>query len=175
MNLRIDYTRSIIAEKKGLIIAGAGLTFALSLYFIAWHWSIIAIGSIYSIRDVPGDFIRLTAAYCVAGMIFSSIVCVLLIVTRRPAVRKFVAGFALLLFFASEFVRMFDWGALYFGGNHVDSNFWAHAFYSDGTVYLTTWLSFGIYGSVALMFALVFVIIRKIYIYTRKDEEGYRS
>lgn len=175
MNLRIDYSGSIIAEKKGLIIAGAVLTVALSLYFIAWHWSIIAIGSIYSMRDVSGDFIRLSARYCAASVIFSSAVCVLLIVTRKPAVRKFIVGSALFLFFASEFVRMFDWGALYFGGNHVDSNFWAHAFYSDGTVYLTTWLSFGIYASVVLMFALVFAILRKIYLYTRQFDEGARS
>jgi len=57
----------------------------------------------------------------------------------------------------------------------VDSNFWAHAFYSDGTVYLTTWLSFGIYASVLAIFALVFAILRKIYLYTDRVDEGARS
>jgi hypothetical protein len=175
MNIHIGTAQSLIAEKKGLIVACAALTAVLPLYFIAWHWSIIVIGSIYSMHDVYRDFVRLTAAYCVASVIFSSTVCLLLILVRRRAVRKVIVGFFLFLFFASEFVRMFDWGALYFGGNHVDSNFWAHAFYSDGTVYLTTWLSFGIYASVAIIFAIVFLILRKIYIYTDQIENEARS
>ncbi|HOD14005.1 MAG TPA: hypothetical protein PK307_13705, partial [Spirochaetota bacterium] len=175
MNSRIDVIKSTFIEKKGLIVASAALTFVVMLYFIVWHCSIIAIGSIYSIQDVSGDFLRLTAKYGAASLIYSSAVCISLIVFRRPVVRKFIVGFALFLFFASEFVRMFDWGALYFGGAHVDSNFWAHAFYSDGTVYLTTWLSFGIYASVLAIFALVFAILRKIYLYTDRVDEGARS
>lgn len=175
MSFRMDIIKTTITEQKNLIAACAALTAALLLYFIAWHCSIIAIGSIYSMHDVYHDFIRLMAAYGAASVIFSSAVCVSLVMARRPAVRKFIVGLALFFFFGSEFVRMFDWGALYFGGNHVDSNFWAHAFYSDGTVYLTTWLSFGIYAVVLIMFALMFVIMRKIYIYTDTVAEGRQS
>jgi hypothetical protein len=172
MNSIMNEIRSIIADKKGLIMAGAALTLVLSVYFIAWHWSILACGSIYSVRDISGGFLRLAAAYLTVSALISSVICGLLIVVRRPAARKFIAGAALFLFFGSEFVRMFDWGALYFGGNHVDTNFWAHAFYADGTVYLTTWLSLGIYVTVILLFALMFFIIRRIYRYTVYPEAG---
>ena len=165
----------IVKENRGLILSGACLTLALSVYFIFWHWSIIVFGSIYSLRVISGGFLRLAASYFVLSAVLSSIVCGLLIVVRRPGVRKFIAGTALFLFFGTEFIRMFDWGALYFGGNHVDTNFWAHAFYSDGTVYLTTWLSMGIYAVAALLFAVLFFIIRSIYRYTDTREAGAQS
>ena len=47
MNSRIDVIKSTFIEKKGLIVASAALTFVVMLYFIVWHCSIIAIGSIY--------------------------------------------------------------------------------------------------------------------------------
>jgi hypothetical protein len=63
----MDDIRDIIAEKRGVITAGTALTLALSIYFIAWHWTIITFGSIYSVRDVSEGFLRLTASYLVAS------------------------------------------------------------------------------------------------------------
>jgi hypothetical protein len=167
--------KGIIKENRGLIISGVVLTLSLSLYFIAWHWSILMVGSIYSVRDISGGFLRLSARYIALSTLISSAICALLIVVRKPVARKIIAGAALFFFFGTEFVRMFDWGALYFGGNHVDTNFWAHAFYSDGTVYLTTWLSMGIYATALMLFALMFFIIRNIYRQTERLGEGGRS
>jgi hypothetical protein len=135
----------------------------LSAYFLSWHWSILAFGSIYSIRDVAGEFMRLSFVYLAFSAVASSLLCFLLIAVRGPVARKLIAGSALFFFFASQFVRMFDWGALYFGGSHVDVNFWAHAFYAEGTVYLVNWIALGIYVSVVLVFALMFFLVRSLY------------
>jgi hypothetical protein len=167
--------RGIITENKSVIAAGVALTLALSAYFILWHCTIIAFGSIYSVHDLLGKFLGLTASYLVFSTIVSSIICGLLIAAKKPFTRKFIVGASLFLFFSSEFIRMFDWGALYFGGNHVDTNFWAHAFYADGTVYLATWLSLGLYVTVALFFALLFVIMRKLYRATNPAADEVRS
>ena len=175
MNSTMIGMKGLVAEHKNVILAGVYLTLALSIYFIFWHWSIIIFGSIYSIRVMTGGFLRLAATYSAVSAVLSGIVCGLLVAVRGRGARKFIVGAALFLFFATEFIRMFDWGALYFGGNHVDTNFWAHAFYADGAVFLTTWVSLGIYAVVALMFAVLFVIIRNIYRCTEPRKAGAQS
>jgi hypothetical protein len=166
---------ALVIKRRRIVLSGAALTLALSVYFISWHWSILESGSIFSVGDVAEDFMRLSAVYLGVSALASSIICGLLIAVQRPAARKFIAGAALFIFFASQFVRMFDWGALYFGGNHVDTNFWAHAFYAEGTVYLLNWIALGIYVSVILVFSAMFFIIRSLYRATGPAETGGRA
>lgn len=59
-------------------------------------------------------------------------------------------------------IRMFDWGTLYFGGNHIDGNFWAHAFYTDGLVFLLTWQALVLYVYTGVFIAGTVIILKHL-------------
>lgn len=149
---------------------GAALTLTLAVYFIGWHYTIITFGSFYSVLDVADSFMKRAMYYLVASVIISSIVCSAMIMVNKPAIKKIILGIVMSLFTASVVVRMFDWGALYFNGNHIDSNFWAHAFYTDGMVFLFTKESFIIYATVIAFFILMLYILKKMYWITSREK-----
>src|SRR4030042_6457205 len=145
-----------VSENKKTVLLGAALTATLAAYFIIWHFTISLLGPIYSTRDVAGSLAGRAAYYLLESVIIASIVCVALILVKRPLIRKFIIALALTLFLGSEVIRMFDWGALFFNGNHVDTNFWAHAFYTDGLIFLITKAALALYASVTFFFVLMF-------------------
>jgi hypothetical protein len=159
----------MLAENRKIVILGAALTLLLAIYFIGWHYTILTFGPFYSVLDVADGFIKRTAYYLVESVIIASSVCAAMIAITKPLIKKIIIGIVLALFAGSEIIRMFDWGALYFGGNHIDSNFWTHAFYADGMVFLYTKESMMLYASVAVFFMLMFYILKKIYIHTTHE------
>jgi hypothetical protein len=158
--------KMMLTENRNIVLLGAALTLLLAVYFIGWHYTILTFGSFYSVLDVADSFIKRTVYYLVESVIIASIVCAAMIAIAKPLIKKIIIGIVLALFAGSEIVRMVDWGALYFGGNHVDSNFWTHAFYADGVVFLYTKESMMLYASVTIFFMLMFYILKKIYVHT---------
>jgi hypothetical protein len=158
--------KMMFAENRKIVILGAALTLLLAVYFIGWHFTILTFGSFYSVLDVADSFIKRTMYYLVESVIIASIICAAMIALAKPVIKKIIIGIVLVLFAGSEIIRMVDWGALYFGGNHVDSNFWTHAFYADGMVFLYTKESMMLYASVAIFFMLMLYILKKIYVHT---------
>jgi len=152
----------MLAEEKALLIYSGMLAVIFQAYFLFWHITVVVFGSGYSLFEVASPFIRLAAGYSIASLILASTASILIIAIRGRVARKVVIGIVMALFFASEFIRMFDWGALYFGGNHIDNNFWAHAFYADGTVYLYSKQAFVIYAAVAIFFAAILFVLKRI-------------
>jgi hypothetical protein len=159
--------KKIFIENKSLIMTVSLLTALLAFYFIVWHVTILTFGSFYSVLDVSGSFLKRGASYLALSALLSSVLCAILLVVR-PLARKIIIGIFMVLFVGSEFIRMIDWGALYFGGAHIDSNFWTHAFYSDGMVFLFTKESMMLYASVILFFIAMLHILKKMYAYTSK-------
>ena len=47
------------------------------------------------------------------------------------------------IFVLDGFIRILDWGVIYFAGQHVDNEFWYHAFYTDGTSFFLTKVAAG--------------------------------
>src|SRR5271157_695613 len=131
MNALFADIKKIILENRNILAAGAAVTLLLTLYFILWHVTIITFGSFYSILDVSGSFLIRSVSYLVASAVIASVVSILMVMASRPLMKKIIIGIVLVVFAGSEIVRMVDWGALYFGGAHIDSNFWVHAFYTD--------------------------------------------
>ncbi len=160
----LDEIRKLIAQNRQMLLYGASLTLVLALYFIIWHFTIITLGSFYSILDVADSFLKRTNYYLLESFIFASVACIVMISVRKPLIKKIFIGLFLAVFFGSEIIRIVDWGALYFMGNHVDSNFWAHAFYTDGLVFLIAKESLAMYASVMAFFAAMFVILKKMYL-----------
>ena len=163
MNSIMGEIKLIVSENRNVIILGAALTLLLAVYFIGWHYTIITFGSFYSVLDVTGSFMMRSLSYLIASMLIASIVCIAMITVHNALIKKIVIGIVMTLFTASVVIRMFDWGALYFNGNHIDSNFWAHAFYTDGLVFLYTKESFMIYATVIIFFILMIYILKKMY------------
>lgn len=151
-----------------IILLGAALTVFLAFYFISWHVTIISFGSFYSVLDASDSFIASSARYLAFSAVAASVICAIMLALERPLAKKIFIGIVLLIFFGTEFIRMFDWGALYFSGNHVDANFWTHAFYTDGTTFLFTRVSMAIYLAVILFFAALFWILKQLYLQTAR-------
>ena len=152
----------MMAEDRDLITYSGMLAVIFQVYFLFWHITAVVFGSGYSLFEVASPFLRLAAGYSIVSLILASAASLLIIAIRGRVARKVAIGVVMALFFASEFVRMFDWGALYFGGNHIDNNFWAHAFYADGTVYLFSKQAFAIYAAVAIFFAAILFVLKRI-------------
>ena len=165
MNSIISEIKLIVAENRNIIILGAALTLLLAIYFIGWHYTILTFGSFYSVLDVAGSFMKRSIYYLMASAIIASIVSAAMIAVKKAMIKKIIIGIVMLLFAATEVIRMFDWGSLYFNGSHIDSNFWAHAFYTDGLVFLFTKESFMIYAAVIAFFILMLYILKKMYRY----------
>lgn len=152
-----------------MILLGAALALLLALYFIGWHYTIITFGSFYSVLDVRGPFLARTAYYLVESFIVTSIICVFMIAVEQPVVKKIFIGFVMTVFTASAVIRMFDWGALFFSGMHINNNFWAHAFYTDGLVFLVAKESIALYAVFILFFAGMLRILKKMYEYSCRE------
>lgn len=166
MNSILSEIKLIVVENRNITVLGAALTLLLAVYLIGWHYTIITFGSFYAVLDVADSFIRRAIYYLLESAIIASIVCAAMIAIKKAIFKKIVIGIVLFLFAGSEIIRMFDWGALYFNGNHIDSNFWAHAFYTDGLVFLYTKESIMIYATAIIFFVLILYILKKMYLYT---------
>lgn len=152
--------RELVYGNRRFILYAALLTLFLSFYFIIWHYSVISLASGFSILEMSAGFRRIALSYTLVGLTASCLISLVMLALKKKRSKKVFMWIVLVLFFISEFIRMFDWGALYFGGNHIDNNFWAHAFYSDGLVYLLTKESIALYLSVALFFAGLMLLLR---------------
>ncbi|HOT44359.1 MAG TPA: hypothetical protein PLM53_07845 [Spirochaetota bacterium] len=161
--------KKVFVENKKMAMCGALLTLTLVVYFISWHFTIITFGSIYSVLDVGDLFIRRANYYLLESFLFASAACIVMITVRKPLIKRIFIGLFLAVFAVSEIIRMVDWGALYFMGNHIDSNFWAHAFYADGLVFLIAKESLALYVTVGLFFAAVHRILKKMYLISNAE------
>jgi hypothetical protein len=169
MKAFLDEIKKVFGENKKMVMYGGLLTLTLACYFISWHFTIITFGSIYSVLDVGDLFVRRVNYYLLESFLFASVACVVMIAVPKPLIKKIFIGIFLSVFAVSEIIRMVDWGALYFMGNHIDSNFWAHAFYTDGLVFLIAKESLALYATVALFFAAVFFILKKMYLISNPE------
>jgi hypothetical protein len=156
-----DYKTSIIKNKKPVLLS-LSLTLILAVYFIIWHYTGLRLIGSYSVIDVSGPFMRIAAYYLAVSVFISSITCAVLPAVKRQIMKKIIIAIILFFFFISGIIRILDWGALYFGGNHIDGNFWAHAFYSDGLVFLATKVAVMLYLALAIFMAILFYTLKKI-------------
>lgn len=75
----------------------------------------------------------------IAGLITTGLSMLMFSLRKSSAwVRRVVFAVFLFLFAFDGAVRVLDWGVIYFAGQHVDSEFWYHAFYIDGTSFFLT-------------------------------------
>jgi hypothetical protein len=160
----LDEIKQVFTENRRMILYGAALALVLALYFIVWHLSIIVFGSFYSVLDVADGFLKRSNYYLLESFLFASAAVMVMILFRKPLVKKIFIGVFLGVFVFSEIIRIVDWGALYFMGNHIDSNFWAHLFYTDGLVFLIAKESFALYAALILFFAAIYHILKKMYL-----------
>jgi hypothetical protein len=148
-------------DNRKLIFLSLSLTLVFAIYFIGWHYTSLVWNGSYSVIDISGQFMSLSFWYLLVSVVLSSIITAILLVLKRTGPRKIFIWTVLVLFFGSEIIRIFDWGALYFGGNHIDSNFWAHAFYADGLIYLVTKQALILYATAAFFGLAVYLILMR--------------
>jgi hypothetical protein len=161
--------KAIVIQHKKAIVLALSLTLMFALYFIIWHYTSLRITGSYTVINVSAPFLRMAAYYLILSVFFSSLICTFLIIVKRRLIKKIFIVVILFIFFGSEIIRIFDWGALYFGGNHIDSNFWAHAFYADGFVFLTTKVAAFLYVATAVFFASLYYILHQLSVVTSSE------
>ncbi len=169
MNSLLDDIKKYLIDKKGFILCGAALTLTLSVYSISWHVTIISFGSFYSVLDVADGFLKRTNYYLLESFISASAICIVLMTVRKSLAKKIFIGLYMTFLACSEIIRMVDWGSLYFMGNHIDSNFWAHAFYTDGLVFLIAKESVALYAAAILFFTVIYLILKKMYLISNAE------
>ena len=169
MNGFLKEIKPLLTQKKLLILYGGALTLVLAVYFISWHFTIITFGSFYSILDVSDSFIKRVNYYLAESFVFATMACIFMMAVRNSLAKRIFIGLFLALFLGSEIIRIVDWGAIYFMGNHIDNNFWAHAFYTDGLVFLFAKESFMLYAALALFFAAVYQILKRMYLISNAE------
>ena len=152
-------TKILLIKNKRFLVLSLSLTFILFLYFILWHYSGLRIIGSNKVTDVSAEFITLAANYLILSVLLSSLIIAAMAFIKRPFAKKILMAIILFFFLLSEIIRIIDWGALYFGGSHVDGNFWSHAFYADGLVFLTTKTAFALYGATIFFFSVLFYIL----------------
>ncbi|MBN1501753.1 MAG: sulfatase-like hydrolase/transferase [Spirochaetes bacterium] len=125
----------------------------LIIYLFSWNLSffIIAAGVIFG-EIISGTMI-LFCVYILASIITVMIMSVVFYSVSVSWIRKTAGWIFLLLFACTGIIRMIDWGAIYYDNQHIDSEFWFHAFYVDGTAFLFTKVS------VILMLVFIFSLI----------------
>ena len=152
----------LLVENKKVIFLTLLLTVALALYFIMWHYTSLTISGSHSVVDVPEQFMNIASSYLILSVIITCIIFFVMLFATGRRFRNILIGFILFIFSISAIIRMLDWGALYFGGNHVDSNFWAHAFYTDGLSFLVTKEAAALYAVTAIFFTALYFILKRI-------------
>ncbi len=155
--------KSEVGSNKRLLTYTLGLNAAIVVGGILWHYSILRIGSYYTVGDIPAAFFKTALFYSITGMVLSSLVLKVAVSSTGTVLKRAFCVFLGLFLAFTVVVRMFDWGALYFGGNHIDDNFWAHAFFADGLVYLITPEAFALYAVNILFAALIIIMTRGIF------------
>jgi hypothetical protein len=161
-NMFLNEYITLLKKNLKLIITAVSLNLVFAIYLIGWHYTSLVINGSYSVLDVSAQFMSLALRYLVISVIVSSFIFTFLLIIRSSLVRKMFIWAVLALFFVSGIIRIFDWGSLYFGGNHINSDFWAHAFYADGLVYLVTKQAFILYASILIFWAAVFFLLRRL-------------
>ena len=115
----LEDIKKLFTEKKSYLLLGGALAITLLVYFISWHVTIVIFGSIYSLQDVSEKFLVRTNYYLLESFLFATVAAIVLMAVSRPLIKNICIGVFLALFAVSEIIRMVDWGALYFMGNHI--------------------------------------------------------
>jgi phosphoglycerol transferase MdoB-like AlkP superfamily enzyme len=113
----------------------------LFLYLLGWHLVLTGISSwslfsalkllfFFKVLQYAGIAALITAGICFFSFSQKTV--------KKRWPRRIVFSSLLFFFSFDGAIRVLDWGTIYFSGQHVDSEFWYHAFYTDGTSFLLT-------------------------------------
>ena len=112
----------------------------LFLYLTGWHLVLSAISSWSLFSEIRLPLLVKVVEYAlISGALTAGISgASFLLKTKSAWIRRTVFGAVLFLFAFDGAVRVLDFGTIYFSGQHVDNEFWYHAFYTDGTSFILT-------------------------------------
>jgi hypothetical protein len=108
-----------------------------AIYLILWHASLVVVVPDATLLGSGRGLALLLFLYLAVSMALVSIAGLV----KRSAGRgmRMAVNWALSLSFTFiALVRLLDWGVVYYSGQHVNREFWYHAFYVDGTSFFFT-------------------------------------
>lgn len=138
-------------------------------YLVLWHLTMIFIGSGFTPARVAGDLIHTCLLYTAATILVSSCAAVFFSLPPGRWVKRLGMAVMIFLFSLSVIIRIIDWGTVYYGGVHINDDFWYHAFYVDSTVFMRLRLSYILYG---IAFFLILAFMRILIFQSRASLAG---
>lgn len=130
---------------------------------LVYHFSLIAISQRATFWGLKGELLSTMNVYILISIFMTFL---LFAVSAYLRNHKWLRRIFLIKFNVISwlyiYVRAVDWGAVYFGGNHVDSEFWFHAFYVDGLSFLVSPVSYVLAGSLLLYMLMNIFFTRKL-------------
>jgi len=142
----------------------------ITLYLTGWHLALVYIMPDVTFNEIRADLVRTAGIYIVAGAAFLAAV-YLIFRAAGHRLRRALYIAILAITFCLTLIRIIDWGTMYFAGQHIDNNFWYHAFYVDGTSFLVTKVAAGLFTVMFSCFA-VFAFLLKAFIKMAAQVEG---
>ncbi|MBN1532124.1 MAG: LTA synthase family protein [Spirochaetes bacterium] len=108
----------------------------LALYLILWHASLIVVVPDATLLGSGRGLMLLLLLYLAVALVVVSLLGLLRGAGR--VVRRAMRWAVSILFSFVAVIRLLDWGVVYYSGQHVNREFWYHAFYVDGTSFFFT-------------------------------------
>ena len=170
----------VLKDRSPELILLLSFTFFL-FYFIVWHITVILFTLDFSWKNFGFHFWASVLIYSLISIILTLLFLWIFSRSEKPSLRYKIVNIALLfLFIFFALIRIVDWGTLYFAGQHINNEFWYHAFYVDGTTFLATKISVFLFISVIVFTGLFYRVLKLIgffskYLRTGISEPSLRS
>jgi phosphoglycerol transferase MdoB-like AlkP superfamily enzyme len=130
------------------------------LYWTGWHLTLIQVMPDVTVREVLAGLIKVADIYAILAIFFLAMVYIVFRAAGSGRLKKILYAAAIVIALFLTWFRILDWGTFYFAGQHVDNNFWYHAFYVDGTSFLFTNVALVLFSSLFIYLAIFAYLLR---------------
>jgi phosphoglycerol transferase MdoB-like AlkP superfamily enzyme len=140
------------------------LIFSIFLYLLLWHISLFKTLS-YPVIFMSYTFWILGIKYWIFATAVILLFCGFVVLMEKKSRRKTVFAVSVIfvfIFFISLLMRCFDWVFFYYGGIHVDSNFWMYLTAKESLAFINIPLVAGLILFFGIFTAAFAFAIRKL-------------
>ncbi len=138
----------------------SALFFFILIYAMMWHLVMIVLLPDTALAAMSRDLAKLLYLYILVTLPVAVAV-ILVRVSATGLIKKLFQWAMTGVFVFVSGIRVLDWGVVYFSGEHVNREFWYHAFYVDGTSFLFTLPTLLLILAAVASTAVFFIMLRR--------------
>jgi phosphoglycerol transferase MdoB-like AlkP superfamily enzyme len=138
------------------------IIFIMALFFFSafslWNISFVFISSGVLLKEIGFQLFLIHILYACLSFIITVTIYLLTTLVSAKKMNSVILRTAVnAVFIIILLIRNLDWLTIYHGGDHIDTEFWFHAFYVDGSAFIFT-----IPSGVIIFISVVFVVLLNI-------------